>query len=116
VAAVTAAVEGLAAPGRLIYLAEGAETVEIRTILPSGQGSKALLTGAMRREGPSIFPGPVSPDGSRMAVIEADDSALGHLEVMEIRPLTAQGLGAALWRSEPAPQVRNPSWAPEGRS
>jgi TolB protein len=115
-AAGPAAAVGLAAPGRLIYLAEGAETVEIRTILPSGQGSKALLAGTMRREGPSIFPGPVSPDGAHLVVIEADDSVAGHLEVIEIRPLTAEGLGAPRWRSDVAPQVRNPSWAPDGRS
>lgn len=109
--------ERAAATGRIFYLAERPGGATIDVILPSGQGAKTMLSGTPGDGPPSVLPGPVAPGGELMAVVTVDEHEGAHSERIEVRPLTAAGeLGAALWRSDAAPQVRSPSWSPDGRT
>lgn len=108
--------ERAAATGRIVFLSERQGAAAIDQILPSGQDARTLLRGALLPDGPTLFPGAVSPDGAHILVITVEDQAGQHAERLELRPLPPAGpLGEPLWRSDPAPQVRNPSWAPSGR-
>src|SRR5690606_32699432 len=109
--------ERAAAPGRIVHLAEREGGASIDVILPSGQGAKTLLSGTASAGPPTVLPGPVSPDGSAIAIITVDEQGDAHLEALEVRPLSPEGeLGEPLWRSQAAPQVRSPNWSPDGRS
>jgi len=103
--------------GRIFYLAERAGGATVDVILPSGQGAKTMLSGTAGDGPPSVLPGPVAPGGEWMAVITVDEHEGGHAERIEVRPLDAAGvLGEPVWRSDAAPQVRSPSWSPDGRT
>ncbi len=110
------AAELTALPGRLLFLAEGDADVEIATTLPSGQDRRTLLRGPRGHEGPTLFPGPAAPGGAHLVVVTVEGEGDAHRERLEIRPLTDAGLGEPIWRSDAAPQVRNPAWSPDGRA
>ena len=106
--------EGL--PGRIVFLAEGEGEAEIVAMRASGAGRATLARAPSSHEGPTIFPGPGSPRGELLAVITVEGEGAAHRERLEIRPIEGERLGAAIWRSEAAPQVRSPAWAPDGRA
>lgn len=107
--------ERAAAGGRIVFLAERADGATIEQVSPTGGPAKTLLKGPPMAAGPTIFPGPLAPDGAHMVVVTVEEQDGAHRERLELRPLTADALGEPIWRSDPAEQVRNPSWSPDGR-
>lgn len=103
-------------PGRIFFLAEGPEGAAIALTYPSRQGLQTLLQRPNSPEGPTLFPGPLSPDGAHIVLVTVEELQGEHAERLELRPVDPDGaLGGPLWTSPPAPQVRNPAWAPSGR-
>lgn len=100
---------GVALPGRLIHLAESDWDAAIVATRPDGQGRTELLRGR------GLYPAAVDPRGAALAVIAVEEKDGGHLERLQVLPLTTAGLGAPVWQSPPASHVRSPSWGPEGR-
>ena len=101
-----------ALPGRLVFLAEDAETERSGAIVamrPDGGERKELL------RGPGLYPAAVEASGAALAVIAVDEQNGGHSEVLKILPWTASGLGKPIWESPPSSHIRNPSWGPGGR-
>lgn len=96
-------------PGRIIYLADEGKTPGIAAVAPDGGARTDLLLGT------GLYPATVSPDGGALALITVDELGEDHREQLKIVPLTATGAGPATWTSDPSTQVRNPSWAPDGR-
>lgn len=109
------AAERAAAGGRIFFLAERPDGATIEQLAPTGEGARTLLKGPPMAAGPTIFPGPVAPDGAHMVVITVEEQDGAHRERLELRPLTADALGEPVWRSDPAEQARNPTWSPDGR-
>ena len=99
----------IAAPGRLIVLAEDETGGALVSLRPDGQDRRELLRGK------GLYPAAVDPRGAMLAVISVDERDGLHHERLELRPLGDAGLGPPTWTSEPATHVRNPSWGPDGR-
>lgn len=105
------------ATGRLIFLAEEPATPGEGAIVgmrPDGTERGELLRGRM------MFPGAVDPTGTWLAVVAVEEDGAGnHLERIRVYALEALGgatPGAPIWESEPASQVRSPSFSPDGRA
>lgn len=102
------------ATGRLIFLAEDPATPNEGAIVsmpPDGGERTELLRGSM------MFPGAVDPTGVWLAVVAVEEDGAGnHLERIRIYSLGGATLGAPSWESEPASQVRSPSFSPDGRA
>ena len=106
--------ERAAAGGRIVFLAERPDGATIDELSPTGGPTRTLLKGPPAA-GPTIFPGPLAPDGAHMIVVTVDEQDGVHRERLELRPRTDAGLGEPIWRSDAAEQARNPSWSPDGR-
>ncbi len=96
--------ERAAAGGRIVFLAERPDGATIDELSPTGGPTRTLLKGPPAA-GPTIFPGPLAPDGAHMIVVTVDEQDGVHRERLELRPLTADAL-VPLLRRTPDPVIQ----------
>lgn len=105
--AATPATAAAAPSGRIVFLSDEGPKPGIAAISPDGSNRVDLVSGT------GLYPSAISPDGAWLLVIAVDEPGEDHHERLQLRPLTATGVGEPAWTSEPASQVRNPSFAPD---
>lgn len=96
--------------GEIVFVSERDGQPQVYAVPAAGGATRQLTRGPH-----GAYPGPVSPNGRRVAVVWAAEGGGGHTEQIAV-----QALGAAAGRGPRAltarsARVRNPSWSPDGR-
>ncbi|HEX7238747.1 MAG TPA: hypothetical protein VF263_00665 [Longimicrobiaceae bacterium] len=93
-------------PGSVAFISEAGGGKDVHRVRPDGSAEERLAAGPLDE-----FNGPGAPDGGAVVVTTVARDGGGHLERMWAHPV---GAGRARALGAPGPQVRHPSWSPDG--